>query len=119
MLLFVFLIMLYQSACNSTTERSTSFSFIETEDKIELLEGSDPVLVYQKAVKSPDGKVFFNNYIHPLYSLDGDTITEEFPADHLHHRGIFWAWHHIFVDTFSIGDGWIMDGFFGLTWKQQ
>ena len=118
-LLFALLILLFQSACNSTTERSPSFSFIETDGKIELLEGSDPVMVYQKALKSPNGKDFFNNYIHPLYSLDGDAITEEFPADHLHHRGIFWAWHHIFVDTFSIGDGWIMDGFFGLTWKQH
>ncbi len=108
-LLCVLLIMLYQSACNSTTERSPSFSFIEADGKIELLEGSDPVLVYQKALKSPNGKDFFNNYIHPLYSLDGDTITEEFPADHLHHRGIFWAWHQIYVDTLSIGDGWMMD----------
>ena len=38
MLLFVLLIMLYQSACNSTIERSTSFSFIETDSEIELLE---------------------------------------------------------------------------------
>ncbi len=106
---FLFVFMIYLSACNSTDERSSTFSFIENEGGIELLEGSDPVFVYQKAVKSPNGKDFFNNYIHPLYSLGGDTITEEFPADHLHHRGIFWAWHQIYVDTLSIGDGWMME----------
>lgn len=32
-------------------------------------------------------------YIHPLYSLDGrEILTEDFPKDHLHHRGLFWTW---------------------------
>jgi hypothetical protein len=108
-LLVILLIILHLSACVSTGERSDTFTFTEKDGRIELHEGPDPVFVYQKAHKSPNGEVFFNNYIHPLYSLCGDTLTEEFPSDHLHHRGIFWAWHQIFIDTMSMGDGWMME----------
>ncbi len=31
-------------------------------------------------------------YIHPLYSLDGQILTDDFPKDHLHHHGVFWTW---------------------------
>ena len=31
-------------------------------------------------------------YVHPLYSLDGTLLTDDFPADHLHHHGLFWTW---------------------------
>ncbi len=31
-------------------------------------------------------------YIHPLYGLDGEVLTQDFPRDHYHHRGVFWAW---------------------------
>lgn len=31
-------------------------------------------------------------YIHPLYSLDGQELTDDSPSDHLHHRGLFWTW---------------------------
>ncbi len=31
-------------------------------------------------------------YIHPLYGLDGEVLTQDFPLDHLHHRGVFWTW---------------------------
>jgi hypothetical protein len=31
-------------------------------------------------------------YIHPLFSLDGQVLTDDFPKDHLHHHGVFWTW---------------------------
>lgn len=31
-------------------------------------------------------------YIHPLFSLEGELLTDDFPADHLHHHGLFWTW---------------------------
>jgi hypothetical protein len=31
-------------------------------------------------------------YIHPLYSLGGQVLTDDFPEDHLHHHGVFWTW---------------------------
>jgi hypothetical protein len=38
-------------------------------------------------------------------------LTEDFPADHLHHRGIFWAWHQLWVGDKLIGDGWSCEDF--------
>ncbi len=96
-------------SCNSSPEKDSSFLFRETEQGVELLDGEAPVLFYQKAIKSPNGEYFINNYIHPLYSLKGDTLTEEFPKDHLHHRGIFWAWHQVYIGNQNVGDGWIME----------
>ena len=34
-------------------------------------------------------------------------MTEEFPPDHPYHRGIFWAWHQLYVGNQSLGDGWV------------
>jgi len=31
-------------------------------------------------------------YCHPVYAPDGTVLTDDFPKDHYHHRGIFWAW---------------------------
>jgi hypothetical protein len=31
-------------------------------------------------------------YIHPVYAPSGRSITDDFPADHRHHHGIWWAW---------------------------
>lgn len=33
-----------------------------------------------------------NDFIHPLTGLDGEMLTAASPGDHVHHRGIFWAW---------------------------
>lgn len=86
----------------------TKITFQETSQGVEVLEDGQPVMFYQRALKS-NGENLFNNYIHPLYGLNGDTLTEEFPADHVYHRGIFWAWHQIYVGGNSVGDGWIMN----------
>lgn len=31
-------------------------------------------------------------YVHPVFGLDGEVLTDDFPKDHYHHRGLFWAW---------------------------
>jgi len=90
---------------------NSPFTITENEDGISLSEDGKPVFFYQKKPKSLTGKYICNNYIHPLYNLNGDTLTEEFPADHLFHRGVFWAWHQLKVnDTINLGDGWINEG---------
>ena len=35
------------------------------------------------------------DYIHPLYGLNGEVLTEDWPKDHPHHRGIYWAWPEV------------------------
>lgn len=85
------------------------FTFETNDQGIRLLERGKPVFFYQRVPKSLNGKYICNNYLHPLYSLSGDTLTEEFPVDHPYHRGIFWAWHQVYINGRSVGDGWIMD----------
>src|SRR5690606_3470658 len=64
------------------------------------------VLFYQKETTSLDGRYPRANYIHPLYDLQGKVITEDFPEDHKHHRGILWTWHQVVVNGQPMGDAW-------------
>jgi hypothetical protein len=37
-----------------------------------------------------------SDYIHPLYGLNGEMLTNDWPdGAHPHHRGIFWAWPEV------------------------
>lgn len=37
-----------------------------------------------------------SDYIHPLYGLNGEMLTNDWPdGEHPHHRGIFWAWPEV------------------------
>ena len=74
-------------------------------------ENGDRVLSFQMNPKSLEGEYERCNYIHPLWGIDGKVLTEDFPADHLHQRGIFWAWHQIWIDGKRIGDGWEIKDF--------
>ncbi len=88
----------------------------ESDEGILVMENGREVLFYQRKPKSLDGKYERANYIHPLYDLDGNVLTEDFPKDHPHHRGIFWAWHQLWVGDKKIGDGWACKDF---SWEVQ
>ncbi|MDR1384181.1 MAG: PmoA family protein [Planctomycetaceae bacterium] len=34
-------------------------------------------------------------YMHPMFGLNGEELTDDFPKDHYHHHGLFWAWPHV------------------------
>ena len=97
-------------SCGPASDKDSSFAFEEGEQGVELSENGKAVFFYQKKPKEISEGYICNNYLHPLYSLAGDTLTELAPADHLHHRGVFWSWHQHYINGKSIGDGWIMDG---------
>ena len=86
-------------------EKPVGFRFRELDDKSLVLEDGDkPVLVYNFGVIT-DPKVPKNDprgsracFVHPLYGLNGEVLTESFPKDHYHHHGLFWAWPHILID---------------------
>ena len=95
--------------CSYSTGPKSPFSKKQTAEGIELSENGKTVFFYQKEPKKASEKYSFNNYLHPVYNLIGEIITEEFPPDHLNHRGIFWAWHQLYIDNKNIGDGWMME----------
>ncbi len=107
-LLNYWVLLIFLCSCG-LTEPASQFTFEKNDQGVELLENWQPVFFYQEQPKSLDGKYVCTNYLHPLYSLTGDTLTEEFPPDHPYHRGIFWAWHQIYINGDSVGDGWVME----------
>jgi hypothetical protein len=34
-------------------------------------------------------------YLHPVWGVHGEILTADFPADHFHHHGVFWAWPYV------------------------
>lgn len=81
------------------------------DDGILITENGNSILFYQMSPKSLNGEYERNNYIHPLWGLNGQMLTEDFPSDHLHHRGIFWAWHQVVINGERIGDPWEIKDF--------
>ncbi len=93
------------------TAVSAQLSMQKTAGGILITENEKEVLVYRTTPKSLNGEYERTNYIHPLYSLNGKVLTEDFPADHPHHRGIFWAWHQVWIGDQRISDGWEIKDF--------
>jgi len=90
-----------------------------------------PVLTYQAQpgeFPRPDIKPIFKRggYIHPVYTPEGRPITDDFPVDHPHHHGIWWAWTKTEYDGrqpdfWNVGDGTGRVDFASLdaTWSGQ
>jgi hypothetical protein len=93
-------------------ERLNQIEITKTNEGFIVTEAEEKVMFYQRRHKSLNGKFMRANYIHPLYGLDGEILTEDFPADHPHHRGIFWAWHQMWLGDKRLGDSWAASDFF-------
>ena len=76
-----------------------------------LTEAGKAVLFYQQETQShtETGTYPRANYIHPLYGPDGAILTEDFPPDHLHQRGVFWTWHQVWVGERPIAHDCILE----------
>jgi hypothetical protein len=48
-------------------------------------------------------------YIHPLFDPRGNVISDDFPKDHVHHRGLSWTWAHVGVGG-EVHDLWAGEG---------
>lgn len=81
------------------------FRFQETsEATVTLYENDAPVLAYNFGpitnpnVPEKDPRRTRACYIHPVWGLDGEILTDDFPKDHYHHHGIFWTWPHVVIN---------------------
>ncbi len=84
---------------------AAAFQFVEVDDKsLKLLEGDKPVWVYNhgtvtdERLPERDGRRSRGCYVHPVWGLNGEVLTADFPPDHYHHHGIFWSWPHVVID---------------------
>ncbi|MBI4579444.1 MAG: PmoA family protein [Planctomycetes bacterium] len=66
-----------------------------------------PVLAYRHGAPDPSFKYPMTSYLHPLVGLDGEILTDCTPSDHLHHRGLFWAWVRIQRGEDIIAETWV------------
>lgn len=105
LLLLLFVVL---SVLNGAAEER-EFVFRTESAGIWLYEAGKPVYYYRKMPKIAAGQYVCNNYLHPVFTPAGDTLTEEFPADHPYHRGIYWAWHQVFIGEQRAGDGWVLE----------
>jgi hypothetical protein len=63
--------------------------------RIEVLDHGRPALVYNYGPQLPPGVPEDRRrccYIFPLYTPGGVSVLDDFPKDHYHHHGLFWAW---------------------------
>ncbi len=79
----------------------------QTGGQLELTEAGRPILRYnyatidhpellsQVAEGSRKYAVARSDYIHPLYGFNGEELTRDWPVDHPHQRGIYWAWPEV------------------------
>lgn len=49
-------------------------------------------------------------YLHPIRTPSGRLVTDDFPPNHVHHHGVWWAWTHTEFDGrkpdfWNMGDG--------------
>ena len=78
------------------SRQGAAFKFIEdSEGKLNLFEGETPVLSYNFGMQLPKGVEpdrERSTYVYPIYDLNGTNVLDDFPVDHLHHRGLSWMW---------------------------
>lgn len=51
-----------------------------------LADGDKPILTYHY------GLDLYKPYFHPVYAPNGQIVTDDAPEDHVHHRGLCFAW---------------------------
>ena len=71
-------------------------NIVDNDEGIQVTIGNRPLMFYQSEVTGPDGKYpdYYerSGFIHPLYSPNGEILTDGFPIGHTHQNGIFNAW---------------------------
>lgn len=89
------------------------FEFKDVDGKtVALTENGRPVWSYNYGMMLAKGVADDRTrccYIHPVYTPAGVVISDDFPQDHPHHRGINWTWPVVTVDGKTY-DLWTIKG---------
>ncbi|WP_417450947.1 DUF6807 family protein [Kordiimonas sp.] len=94
------------AACSEAPD--TTLSIRNAADHIDVADDTGLMLRYQTS--PPDSaEPWRTNYLHPVMAPSGAPVTENAPADHIHHRGIFWSWRGLFISGKGVGDAWVGD----------
>ena len=83
----IFLLLLGASGCGQRSGERNTFLFSPDENGVSLSKRGGRCSFTGRTPKTLTGEYICNHYIHPLFSLNGDTLTQEFPEDHPYHRG--------------------------------
>ncbi len=100
--LLVTLVVLLTASLTLAEEGGFSFATGER-GVVQLTDGDQPVwqynaeLVVHPKVPAKDPRFLAGSYVHPLYGLHGEILTDNAPRDHYHHHGVFWNWPHVNV----------------------
>ena len=110
----VFVAVVLMLADNAVDAETSAFDFREIGTTgLELSENGKPILVYNHGMVLAPGfpeSMRRSSYLHPVYAPNGVLLTDDFNADHPHHRGISWMWPEVVVDG-KKGDIWMLQGF--------
>jgi hypothetical protein len=108
------IVFLFALATTAPADAPSPFAFREVgATGLELSDGSKPVFVYNYGMMLAPGfpeAMRRSSYLHPVYAPNGAVLTDDFNADHPHHRGISWMWPEVTVDGRK-GDLWMVKGF--------
>lgn len=76
------------------------FSLREEDGRLTVWEADKPVMTYNFGMQLAPGnpeQYRRSTYVHPLWDPSGRVVTDDFPADHRHHRGLSWMWPSVTV----------------------
>jgi hypothetical protein len=92
-----------------------SMRVVRDHDRLTITASGRKVLTFQGGpgeLPAPDIKPIFRQggYIHPVFTPSGRVITDDYPPDHFHHHGIWFAWTKTefegrHPDFWNVGDG--------------
>jgi hypothetical protein len=91
---------------------AASFTLRHEGGALHVSDAGRPVLAYNYGLRLEPGvdeSYRRSSYVHPLHGPDGEVLTADFPADHRHHRGLYWAWPGVWLGAERV-DQWHLRG---------
>jgi len=113
----------------NTVAARDAMQLVSDHDRLTISASGRKALTFQGGsgeAPSADVKPIFRRggYIHPVFTPSGRAVTDDYPPDHFHHHGIWFAWTKTefegrHPDFWNVGDGTGKVEFVGLdqTWS--